>query len=195
MANPTCPTNCSQNLPALVFDLCAPKRFSSELKRIFIANATAASFTASFSDETPANVTALVAEWNTRLNQSTTGVNVIRTLNVTGSMPAASAQEATTEWRKTFVVTKDRTINFSFTDISTENYAFLRSLECGGTYKVWFETWGGIMFGGNDGIKMTLDPNHTLNAGLADIETAEVTGKWKSKFLPERSKSPIFTED
>ena len=86
-------------------------------------------------------------------------------------------------------------MNFTIDDVSEENYEFMRSTECGGKYRLWYETKGGYMYGGNDGIKVSIVMDDVLNRGVDEIETLNGVVTWRNKFSPERVKSPIFVED
>lgn len=183
MPNPTCPTNCTTSLIAVKFDNCQPKFLSSEIKRIFVASNGAAVFT----DWTAAT------EWGTRLTESVTGVDKIRPLIVTGSMPSATPNKIQTSNRRIAIVgATPRTLAFTVDDVSDENYEFMRSLECGGLYKIWWETHGGMLYGGNSGVSVTITPAHVLAGGETDIEKLEFTAEWKNRFSPERCTSPIY---
>lgn len=142
---------------------------------------------ASFTDWTQAT------EWTTRISQtSVVGDDYIRVLTVIGDKPAATAviKELSNGRRKS--VAKDHTINFTIDDVSDANYEFMRSLECGGQFKVWYETYGGKMYGGNDGQLIYIDANDILNRGRDETETIAGTITWRAPFHPERITSPIF---
>ena len=107
---------------------------------------------------------------------------------------AASVTKDISNGRK-YVVGKDHTLNFTIDDVSDENYEFMRSTECGGKYRLWYETKGGYMYGGNEGIKASIVMDDVLNRGVDEIETLNGVATWRNKFSPERTKSPIFVED
>jgi hypothetical protein len=182
MANPTCPTSCAIALLPVKYDVCAPKVLSSEIKRIFWASGDAPAFTDY----------KLAPEWATRLASTATGSNIIRELIVSGDMAAPSDTEATISNRRTVVLSRSRSLAFTSDDMSDENYEFFRSTECGGQYRIWFETYGGMMYGGNEGILMSVKGALVLGRGEGDYEKIDYTGTWKSKFSPERAISPIF---
>lgn len=185
MANPLCPTDCTTALGEVLFSDCAPNINSSEIKRVFLAKGNASPF----SDWTTAT------EWTTRLAESGTDANAIRPLTVIGDKPApANVTKDISNGRK-HVVGKDHTLNFTVDDVSDENYEFMRATECGGKYRLWYETKGGYLYGGNEGIKCTVVMDDILNRGVDEIETLGGVATWRNKFSPERAKSPIFSED
>ena len=67
--------------------------------------------------------------------------------------------------------------------------------ECGGKYRIWYETHGGYLYGGNEGVKCSIIMDDVLNRGLDEIETLNGVATWRAKFSPERTKSPIYQED
>lgn len=185
MANPLCPTDCSTALNQVVFDDCAPNINASEIKRVFVAKGNSSPFE---------NWTT-ATEWTTRMAQSGTTANAIRTLTVIGDKPAPSSVSKDISNRRKFVVGKDHTMNFTVDDVSDENYEFMRSTECGGKYRIWYETHGGYLYGGNEGVKCSIVMDDVLNRGLDEIETLNGVATWRAKFSPERTKSPIYQED
>ena len=185
MANPLCATDCDQPLAAVEFDDCAPEINLSEIKRMFVAKGNAAAFLN----------WAQAAEWTDRLSQSGVEVDAIRELTVIGDMPAGSGISKDISNGRKYIVGKDRTINFTIDDVSNQNYEFARSTECGGKYRVWIETMGGKMYGGNRGIKASVVMDILLNRGDGEIESIAGVASWRAKFSPERVDSPIFVSD
>jgi len=86
-------------------------------------------------------------------------------------------------------------LNYTIDDVSDENYEFMRALECGGQYRIWYETEGGFLYGGNEGILVNATGDDILNRGREEIETIAGTFTWRSKFHPDRTTSPIFDSD
>lgn len=185
MSNPLCPNDCDQALGTVLFDECAPNINPSEIQRVFISKANAAPF----------NNWAQAQEWTDRIAASGATANAIRELTVIGDKPAAASVTKDISNGRKYVVGKDHTLNFTIDDVSDENYEFMRSTECGGKYRLWYETKGGYMYGGNEGIKVSIVMDDVLNRGVDEIETLNGVATWRNKFSPERVKSPIFVED
>lgn len=185
MSNPLCPNDCDQPLAEVEFDDCAPEINASEIKRVFMAKGNAAAF----------NNWAQPQEWGERLSQAGTEQDAIRELTVIGDMPAGSGVSKDISNGRKYIIGKDRTLNFTIDDVSNKNYDFARSTECGGKYRLWFETMGGKMYGGNKGIKATVVMDIILNRGTDEIETIAGVATWRAKFSPERVESPIFVSD
>lgn len=183
MPVPTCSASCDAALPVVGFSDCAPNVVYSEIRRVFLAKATAAAFT-NVSD---------ASEWIDRLSQTNiVGDDYIRPLTVIGDKPAAASVIKDISNGRKSVVGKDHTLNFTIDDMSNENYEFMRALECGGQFKMWYETEGGYMYGGNEGILVNIDANVINNRGREEIETIAGVITWRAKFSPERVVSPIF---
>lgn len=186
MPLPTCPTDCSSALPVVDFDKCAPKINISEIRRIFVGRANIQPFTDWLT----------AAEWTERLSETdVANANAIRPLTVIADKPAPAAVNKDISNGRTFIIGKDHTVNWTIDDVSPENYEFMRQLECGGIYRIWYETMGGYLYGGNDGIEAKLSGDDILNRGADEIETLAGTATWRDKFHPERGLSPIFDSD
>lgn len=184
MANPLCGSKCSETLAAVKFSDTCPEINLSEIKRIFLTKPTAAAF----KDYTTA------AEWTTRLNQTGDAEGVIRSLTVIGDKPAASPITKDVSNNRKFVVGKDHTINFTVDDVTAENYEFMRTTECGGKFRVWYETSGGFIYGGNEGLLVNVQMEDVLGRGVDEIETLTGIITWRAKISPERAVSPIFQQ-
>lgn len=185
MPVPTCSADCSTQLGAVKFSECAPEINLSEIRRVFIAVGIAAAF-ADFGE---------AAEWVERISAAGTDPDAIRSLTVIGDKPAATPVTRDISGGRQYAVGKDHTLNVSIDDTSDENYEFMRNLECGGQFRVWFETNGGKLYGGNEGIlTRSVIFNDVLNRGVDEIETIEGTISWRAKFHPDRTESPIFNQ-
>lgn len=175
---------CANDLPTVEFDHCDPEFNLSEVRRIFIAKPIAQPFTD----------WKLETEWLSRLSDnSTSGDDYIRTLVVRGNKPApASVIKALTNLRNK-KITKNHTLNFLVDETNDTNHEFLRELEgSNSNFKIWYETHGGKMFGGNSGIVVDIDLNMVLAEGEEEIQTYVGVATWKNKVTEEMAISPIF---
>lgn len=186
MALITCPTNCESALPPVNFSACAPTILESEIVRVFIARPNAAAFT-NWEQAT---------EWTERISQTDVAdQDAIRVLTVIGDKPAPTSTPRDISNGRTITPFKEHTVNVTIDDVTDENYEFMRQLECGGQVKAWYETAGGKLYGGNEGItKARLSLDDILPSG-EEIETLQGTLTWRNKFHPERTDSPIFGTD
>lgn len=187
MAIPTCPTDCTAALPVVSFSDCAPQINLSEIRRIFLAKTVSEPF-ATWTEPT---------EWATRVsNTDTEGDDAVRVFTVIADKPAGDMNVYEASDGRDITIHKSQTINYTIDDVSDDNYEFLRSgIECGGQFKMWYETQGGKIFGGNEGIRISMTGDSILGRGRDEVELIEGTITWKSKHSPERADSPIFDSD
>lgn len=186
----TCPEGCENLvLPVVNFDDCNPVIKLSQLTYAYLAKKTAANFTAADN----------LTEWTARLSQNNTPPDVetevddlIRTLTITGDMPAPTISEKEISGARKITTKTERVINFEIDEATAENYELARQAECGYfEVKMWFETLGGILFGGNTGIVGKLVLNPILGRGTDEIEKYIGTFTWEAKNSPDRCVSPI----
>lgn len=180
---PTCAEGCAGDLPIVKSDNCAPKVLESEIRRIFVAKRTT----------TPFNDWEDTAEWQDRLSDTdTASEDSIRTLWVIGDKPAPGQTTKEISNRRKIVITKQHVVNFTIDDAQEEIHDFIRGLECGGYFKIWYETHGGLLFGGNLGITVFLKADMVLARGVDEHMVYNGTAEWQAKFTEERIDSPIF---
>lgn len=187
MAIPTCPTDCTAALPVVNFSDCAPDVNLSEIRRIFLAKTIAKDF----SDWTEPG------EWTNRISQTDVeSDDAIRPFTVIADKPAGDANIYEASDGRDITLHKSQTLNFTIDDVSDDNYEFLREgIECGGQFKMWYETQGGKLFGGNTGIRASVTADSILGRGRDEVELIEGSITWKAKHSPERADSPIFDSD
>jgi hypothetical protein len=182
LLNPTCPTGCDTGLPAVDFDVCAPELHYGEVAKLYIAAADADDF---------ANVEDL-AEWTTRLSESVcVRGDEVRDLTVLGELPEPEQTEIAISGDRTAVGFKQFTLNFEVDETNDTNYNWLLTLECNMTFKFWYETADGMLYGGNEGITGTIRANQVIQRERTDLVKFIGTAKWKSQFSPLRAVSPM----
>ena len=182
MALITNPNGCESDLPVVNFNECNPTIVLSEIQTIFLAKNHASEFD---DIESP-------MEWAKRLSMTTTDKDAIRPITVIADKPAGSpvVKELSNGRKKT--VRLDQTLNVEIDDITNENYNFMRVLQRGGQYKMWYKTAGGKIYGGNEGISdVFLQLNEVLGRGKDEIEKIQGTVTWSDERSPERDYSPI----
>ena len=177
----TCPNDCEEELPIVKFSDCAPVIMLSEIRRIFLGKKGTQPFTD----------WKLASEWTERLDETAVTANTIRPLTVIADKPAGSPVVKEISNGRKYNLRKDFTINIEIDDVSPENYEFMRVTQCGGEYKLWFETAGGRLYGGNEGIDASLVLDNVLGRGKDEIEKITGTASWDDKFSPEMCVSPI----
>jgi hypothetical protein len=186
----TCPEDCStETLPVVSFDDCNPEIKLSELTYAYVALENAAEF------EDASQPT----EWAARLSQTSTTApsggaiaDLIRPLTIIGDIPAPSTSDKDISGGRKISTKTERTVNFDIDEASGANYEFARKTECGNfKCKMWFETRGGILLGGNKGITGKLVIRPIYGRGTDEIEKYQASFIWISTTSPDRCVSPL----
>lgn len=185
MAKITCPQECEEVVaPAFNFDNCEVERNSSQLQWLYITTPDAPPFT-DWSDPT---------EWAARLgNDPAVEDHDIRFLEGIGEIPKPTANTAEVSGRRTIVISRSRTITFRVDNTNDVNHDAMRLLQCGGDIKIWYATIDGLMYGGNEGIGVFVDPGAVHGGGNNDIINHEYAMQYSALIDPERIKSPLAT--
>lgn len=178
---PSCPDNCTFQLPEATFNFCKSDIHTGEIETLYLASSDAECFTDWSS----------LAEWTTRLSNTSLDPDAIRRLRCIGTLPAGTSSPVTISLGQTFNPEKDRTATITIEDCSDENFDFMRFLECQFTVKAWFQTAGGDLFGGDCGVDVNIDPNYIIEEGQGSIHHITFTLTWKAKFTPDRIVSPL----
>ena len=181
MPTVSCPNSCETALPEVKFSKCSPNIVLSEIVRIFVGKQTTQPFN-NWKD---------ASEWTQRLSETANTANAIRPLTVIADKPAGSPVVKEISNGRKYSLRKDFTVNIEIDDVSPENYEFMRITQCCGEYKLWFETAGGRLYGGNEGIDASLVLDIVLGRGKDEIEKITGTASWDDKFSPEMCVSPI----
>lgn len=177
---PTCPSGCGDNLPAVDFDECAPEINEGRIDKIYLTNVGNP-----LTDWTDA------LEWQGRLDDTAANANSIITLIVTGEKPEPTVNEQTISLGRKIVASKTHVINASIDETNAINHEFIRQNECSGQYLMWYETSGGKLFGGTEGIPVSLTGDMIIPLSDEELITYSLKAEWKAKFTEERIDSPI----
>lgn len=182
-----CPIDCTDaQIPTVRFDDCAPEINESEIEFVAIARSDADDF-ADVEDST---------EWTTRIEQSATEIapdpdNSIRMLRVIGDKPAPEVQNRVVSGGRSLQTAKNHTLNVEVDETNIDNYEFARSTQCNPTYKLWYVTKAGKVYGGICGIKAQMVLNLIQNRGDGEIEKYIGTVTWKDRIDPPRANFPL----
>lgn len=177
-----CADNCEDlDIPSVSFLDCDPEINLSQIAKIYQAKTTAASF----SDWTSPT------EWTARLNDTSTDVDAIRTLRVIGELPLPSKTEKTISGGRIVTTDSKNQVNFEIDETNATNHEFVRGMKCVKRGKFWFETIGGLLFGGNEGIEASITVDMVLSKTEGDIILYPGSLKWSSTDVLERTPSPI----
>lgn len=175
-----CPTGCDPLLPAVEFDHCNPNVDFGEISKIYITGV--GNGLTNWSS---------AAEWGTRLDNDFVGEIWIRTLTVKGDQPPAESTEHELSDCRTYWGEKKFTINFDIDETNIVNHDFMRQLECGGIFTVWYAA-GQYMYGGTAGIEASITLNANITRGCTELNLLSGTVKWTDKFHPVKIDNPLI---
>ena len=179
---PTCPTDCSGSLEAVSFNECAPELHYGEISKLYVARSDAADFTSPD----------IITEWTTRLSDTETTVDKIRTLIGIGEMGQPEKTELLISGGRTVYSPKTFNVLFEVDETNDTNYEFLLSTECNLKFKFWFETSDGMLYGGKTGIEAVFNMDAPIPKGREEVAKFMISIKWKSANSPLRCLSPMF---
>lgn len=175
---PPCPTTCAGSVTDVTFNECAPELHWGEISKLYVVDANFGGLDADS-----------LVDWNANLGDDIDGK--IRTLIVIGELPEPETVEVPISGDRIAIGSKTFNLPFTIDETNEDNYHFLKYLECGGKFIIWFETSDGILYGGDTGIEVSI----RLNLVIPKERTALVqyVGKatWKSLTHPCRTTFPL----
>lgn len=169
-------------MPPVDFNFCDPNVSASEIRRVFISLVGSEDFT-DWSEP---------REWLTRLSDTSTDINAIRTFWVIGDKPSATVKKVRISNERSKIMKRDHVINATIDDVSDANHAFVVAIKSGKMFRLWYETMGGYIFGGNSGIVCHVAIDMVLNRGLGEIAVYQLVASWSTLSTEDRVISPIF---
>jgi hypothetical protein len=179
-----CPTDCTSaaaGVPVFAFDDCAPQVQSGEIQKIYLTKVGNP-----FVDITDAT------EWTTRLAQADGVATKLTKWHVMGDKPKPTDTVKDISLGRKVVLSTEHVINATVDEVNVTNHeAFRQMHECGGTYLIWYETSGGLVFGGNAGIKVSIAPGMVIPRAKGDSITWELTITWSKRGTEPFTVSPI----
>ena len=188
---PDCPTDCSGVLEPVSFSECAPEVHFGEIAKLYL---WVDSTTPPFADLAAYNDW---DEWFTHIYVFNAAlafddpanaplVNSILAFTVIGEMPEPEQTETSISGDRTVVGYKKFVLNLEIDETNEANYNFILASECNGKYKANFETADGLLYGGWQGLDVSVKMNQVIpkeRTGVVKIMT-KVT--WSSKNSPFR---------
>jgi len=175
-----CATDCSSTLPLVEFSLCAPILLQAQVSEIYLAN-----------DGYPLVNWTDLAEWTTRISNTSTDADAIRQLTVIGSIADPTVTEKKISAGRTVYSPQEFTITARIDDNSDLNYDFARATGCNRNYRMWYATLGAKLYGGNNGILSNLRIWEVIPEDDQEYATLSVQLKWKAAFSPIRIDNPM----
>ena len=181
---PDCPTDCTGALESVKFSECAPEVHFGEIAKLYLWVDSATPPFGSQADYDSA------VHWATHLKQTATAITDIREFTVIGEMPEPEQTETPISGDRTVIGYKKFTLNLEIDETNDINYNFLLASECNGKYKANFETADGILYGGWEGLDVSLKMNQVIPRSRSEVVKIMVKVIWTSKNHPFRQISP-----
>lgn len=190
-----CPDNgCAETLVAAKSSICNPEVRRGEVSRLFIG-LRGAPFTPVVTPVISTSVNNPVA-WSTRIGTNdASGTDPIVVLHVLGDKPRPEAEEVDLSLGRKKTTKKNHQVNFVSDEFNTTNHTFFRTLECGGTFDMWYETSDGLLFGSHEGphigIQVSFGVGMVVPRERAGVITWEGEAKWESLKTETYIESPV----
>ena len=178
--NPVCPEGCIGTLAENTYNFCQQHIVTGEVDHVYLASGAAECFT----DWT------LPGEWAARISADSLDINAIRRYRGMGDFPEGAQDEVDISLCQKYYTEKTFVLNFEVEDVSDENYAAMRQMECNQVIKGWFSA-GGKLFGGNCGVDVSVKANYKIERGCKTLHKIMMVFSWENQFSPERTTNPI----
>lgn len=186
---PTCPEDCGDFvMPDVVSEDCIDTIVSelSEIKELFIATVDPADKTKPLGGPTDWT---LKSAWESVI--ANTGAAKVRRLFGIGDVAEPEKTTRTFHDNKTKVTSRKYTLTFDILSLHQTNYDAMRTLQCGGTLRIWFMDRGNFLYGGQDGIPVNInDAESIFERGADSYKKIVLKLDYTALCSPERTPSP-----
>ena len=186
---PDCNTDCTGALEAVLFSECAPEVHYGEISKLYLWVDTGTP---------PFPTQALYANfthWLSHFYTYAVGVpptnDQILAFTVIGEQPEPEQTETVISGDRTVVGFKKFTLNLEIDETNEPNYNFVLASECNGKYKANYETADGLLYGGIDGIDVSVKMNQVIPKERTAVAKIMVKVTWSSMNHPFRMVSPL----
>ena len=106
--------------------------------------------------------------------------DAIRTLSGIGQKPKPSVTKTWGSLQRNIVINKEHAITFKVDEMSRGNdLALMDFNRAGHNFVIWYETADELLFGGEDGIPVSIDSNRIIPESKNDISYWELDILWK----------------
>jgi hypothetical protein len=180
------PTCASAVLPAVNFNFCDPDVRFGQIERVYVTRAGTGDVFTDWED---------ASEWATRIDNDAvipgSGAAPIRELTGIGGLAEATVTETDISGGRKTSSVPQQVINFNIDELSLENITAARTYQQSpaATHKIWFKS-GGLMYGGGDGIDVSLVSNLVIPEGKTEVSKINYKFKWEG-YIPSAIVSPI----
>ena len=182
---PDCPTDCTGVLESVSFSECAPEVHFGEIAKLYLWVDSATPPFSSQADYDSA------AHWLTHLDPTGTAIDDIREFTVIGEQPEPEQTETPISGDRTVIGYKKFTLNLEIDETNDINYNFILASECNGKYKCNYETADGIVYGGYEGLDVSVKMNQVIPRERSGVVKIMIKVSWSSKNHPFRQISPV----
>jgi hypothetical protein len=184
---PACAECTSLEMPTFVFNECAPQQNESEICAIYITIEDPLNPGEALGGPTDWTQT---ADWATAIHNTT--ADKVRKLTVIGDLPEPEQEIRIVSKRRRVFGTKVFNLNATVDDVTDENYEAMQALECGYVVRIWYETIGGYLYGGAQGVRASIvKANAPLDRGQNTFERIEYGFLFEASCHPPRIETPI----
>ena len=179
-----CATNCADAaaaVPVFLFDDCAPVVQGGEIQKIWLAQVG-----------NPFTDIESATEWTTRIGAADGVATKLTKWHVIGDKPKPTDTIKDISLGRKVVLSTEHVINATVDEVNAVNHAaFSKIHQCGGTFLIWYETSGGLVFGGNAGIKVSIAPGMVIPRAKGDSIVWELSITWSKRGTEPFTVSPI----
>jgi len=178
----TCPTGCSNDVPAINMDECNPQVDFSEVDKVYMtAGITPGCGLTDWTD---------ASEWTSRIDNSGTDTCDIREWWVSGELPEPEMNITEIDNEREIQSPMKFGLECQVFDLDTDTYDAMRHLQCGMRVLIWYSA-GNYLYGGSDGILATVVAVVPITKGSREANPGILRLKWEAAHNPERIDNPI----
>lgn len=160
----------------------------SEIKRLLIAELDPTDN--SLPENGPADWTD-PADWETAID-NTASSGAVKQLFGLGDVAEPEDTNITTFGFNEVLLRRQYPMTFTLQDGNDVNYNFVRALQCGATVRIWYETNGNYLYGGQNGILARIvRVTAPKERGIDSVVNYNFEIVWSAKCEPERVFSPF----
>jgi hypothetical protein len=175
--NPTCPTDCTTELPDPSFSYCSPIISFGEINKIYLMGEEGTPFI-------NLDLSELISK------KAMTGADKLVELTVMGNLPAVLGDDIEISNGRKATPPKTFTLPFTIDEVNAANYEFMRTMSCIIRVRAYFATpdW---WYGGKDGIPCDIKMAPQIDAGTKSKHLFSGQLTWESVFPSERITNPM----
>jgi hypothetical protein len=181
---PTCPTTCIGVLGSIDFSNCAPETHFGEISRMYLWALTDVPFASQAEFDS-------AAHWATHVNGSSVTAGSIRQLIGIGELPEPEMTITPLSNDRQIVGFRKFNMVFDVDETNETNYNWMLTSECGGKYKMCYETADGLIYGGYQGIEVSIIVTQPIPKTKQEVVKLIMKPTWFSKFDPLRQISIV----